>query len=278
MTGAMIGITMGGRPLTAGSLSEDIPGMGYDLDLVGSGNVAVPRLFLSSLPSDLESLNKAEARKVVFFRVVLPLILYANEEILADRKRLWRIRYEMRRGLRLSPQDRLWLIIKGEQYRAMPGDLNDLARHVDVVPASLALATAAMKSDWGTSALSHQKNALFGLPVNVTPHVEAVTSSGFTVGRAQEAWDFDSLLESVRAYVHDLNVHTSYEQFRKTRADMRRGGEPVDGMLLVPYLKTASQQGSDYVDTVRSIIEANDLRRLDDARLQFAPSGSGPSA
>lgn len=274
----MIGITTGARPLTADSLSEDIPGMGYDLDLVGSGNVAVPRLFLSNLPSDLESLNEEESRKVVFFRVVLPLILYANEEIVADRKRLWRIRYAVRRGLRLSPQDRLWLIIKAEEYRAEPGELDDLARRIDVVPPSLALATAALNSDWGTSALSHQKNALFGLPVDAAPQVEAVTSSNLTLGRAQEAWSFDSLLESVRAYVQNLNVHPAYDQFRETRADMRRGGAPLDGVLLIPSLKTASQQRAGYTDTVQSIMEANDLRRLDDARLQYAPSVSEPSA
>lgn len=274
--GHMIGLTLPERPLTISSLSDDYPGMAYDLDLVGSGNAEVPRLFLASLPSDLDTLSEVKARKVVFFKVVLPLVLYANEEIVADRERLWRIRYQVRQGIGPGPLDRLWLIIKAEEYRVAPGDLDELARRLDIVPPSLALAQAAMESGWGTSALLRQRNALFGQLA--TARAEAVTSGGLTVGLTHEAWNFDNLLQSVRAYVRNLNVHPDYQQFRRARADMRSAGTPVDGVLLAPYLKTASERGNEYVDSIRAIIEANGLGQLDDARLQFAPAIAGPSA
>ncbi len=274
--GHMIGLMLRGHSLAAASLSGDIPGMAYDLDSVSSGNAEVPRLFLASLPSDMGTLSKEEARKVVFFKVVLPLVLYANEEILTDRERLWRIRYQVRRGMRLGPLDRLWLIIKTEKYQVAPGDLDELARRLDVIPPSLALAQAAMESGWGSSALVRQRNALFGQ--SLTERTEAVTSSRLTVGLTREASNFDNLLESVRAYVRNLNVHPAYQQFRQSRAGMRSGGAPVDGMLLAPFLKNFSEQGGDYVGSVRAIIEANGLRRLDDARLQYAPDIADPAA
>lgn len=278
LPGQMIGITIGGRPLTAASLSDDVPGMGYDLDLAGSGDLDVPRLFLGRLPSGLDALNEKEARKAVFFRVVLPLVLYANEEILADRERLWRIRYQGRRGVKLSPQDRLWLIIKVEEYRVAPGDLNELARRLDIVPPSVALAQAALESNWGTSALAQERNALFGQPRTATTQTKAVTSNNLTVGMAQETRGFDTLLESMRTHVRHVNVHPVYEEFRQSRAAMRQAGEPVDGVSLIPHLKTASGQRGDHRDTIRAIIEANGLGRLDSARLQYVPPAPKPSA
>jgi len=277
LPGQMIGISLAGSPLTASSLSDDIADMGYDLDLIGSGGAEVPRLFIASLPSDLETLNEEEARKVIFFKVVLPLVLYANEEILADRKRLWRIRYQSRQGLEPSPLDRLWLVIKAEEYRVVPGDLDELARRMDIVPPSVALAQAAIESGWGTSALVRQRNALFGQPVKMTMQAEIVNSSPLIVGMTNEAWNYDTLMESVRAYVRNLNVDPAYEQFRRSRAEMRSDGAPVDGELLASHLKSALDADGSGVDTLRTIIETNGLRRLDDARLQYVPSASGPS-
>ena len=264
--------------MTAAFLSDDVPGMGYDLDLVGSGTAEVPRLFLASLPSDLETLSEKDTRKVVFFKVVLPLVLYANEEILADRERLWRIRYQVRRGLEPGPLDRLWLIVKREEYRVAPRDLEELARRLDIVPPSVALAQAAVESGWGTSALVRQRNALFGQPLTGTGQAEALNSTALIVGMTHEAWNFDTLLESVRAYVRNLNVHPAYQQFRQFRAGMRSDGAPVDGLVLAPYLTTASERNGDAIDPIRTIIKANGLRRLDDARLQYPPALTDPSA
>ncbi|MCZ6466730.1 MAG: hypothetical protein O6829_05580, partial [Alphaproteobacteria bacterium] len=78
---------------------------------------------------------------------------------------------------------------------------------------------------------------------------------------------YGSLLDSVRSYVRNLNRHGAYRQFRRARALMRRAGAPVDGAVLAGDLTAYSQRGEDYVRAIRTIIEANGLRRLDDARL-----------
>ena len=278
LPGQMMGITLERSAVTAASLSEDTGETGYDLDQIGAGKAEVPRLFLANLPSDLDSLSEEEARKVVFFKVVLPLVLFANEEILADRERLWRIRYQLRRGLELGPLDRLWLIVKAEEYKVAPGDLDELARRLDTVPPSIALARAALASGWGTSAVVRQRNALFGRPANVTGSPEGVNSSALIVGMSHQGWNFDTLLESVRAYAHDLNVHPAYEPFRQSRAEMRREGAPLDGLLLAPSLGSGSKREEGDIESIRAIIEANGLRRLDDARLQHAPATGRPAA
>jgi Bax protein len=276
----MIGVSLDGHPITAASLADDIAEMGYDFDRIGAGNAGVPRLFLARLPSDLETLSEKEARNGVFLKAVLPLVLYANEEILADRERLWRIRYRLRRGLEPAPLDRLWLMIKADQYRVDPADVEELSRRLDIVPPSVALAQAAIQSGWGTSALVRQRNALFGRPLRMTVESESVNSGALVVGKINEASSYDTLLDSVRAYIRHLNVDPAYEPFRRSRAAMRTAGASVDGVVLAAHLKSGSgpDDAGDRVDTVRAIIEAEGLRRLDDARLLDAARAAKPSA
>ena len=60
----------------------------FTLDKAASGEVPVPRVFLPTLPKDLRSLDSVDARKSIFLRTLLPIVLKANEEIAADRRRL----------------------------------------------------------------------------------------------------------------------------------------------------------------------------------------------
>ena len=55
---------------------------------------------------------------------------------------------------------------------------------------------------------------------------------------------------------------------RRARYGLRLRGAPLDGLLLVDNLKSYSQRGQEYVGTIRTLIESNKLRRLDDARLR----------
>ena len=85
-------------PPTVRKLSDAFRRMGYDLQTVLSGDGRVPRLFLAGLPSDLADVRDTTTRKAIFFQTVLPLILQINEEILAERRRLWQLRHHLRLG------------------------------------------------------------------------------------------------------------------------------------------------------------------------------------
>ena len=56
-------------------------GLDYDLAAVNTGEKAVPRLILASLPENLAGVRENSRRKAFFFKAVLPLILQVNEEI-----------------------------------------------------------------------------------------------------------------------------------------------------------------------------------------------------
>ncbi len=86
---------------------------------------------------------------------------------------------------------------------------------------------------------------------------------------------YGSLLESVRSYVRNLNRNSAYRQFRRARARSRHAGAPLEGAVLAGELTAYSQRGAEYVASIRTIIETNGLRRLDDAR--FSEAAAKPS-
>ncbi len=262
------------RP-TVRTLTDTFQRMGYDLQTVLSGDGRVPRLFLAGLPSDLADVRDATARKAIFFQTVLPLILHINEEVLADRRRLWQLRHHLRLGERLNATDRLWLAVMAERYRVKRGDIDALLNRVDIVPVSLALAQSAEESGWGTSRFGREGNALFGMWT--TAGDGGMTPRERDQGKTHKIKAYGSLLESVRSYVRNLNRHGAYRQFRRVRARMRRAGASLEGAVLAGELAAYSQRGADYVAAIRAIIEANGLRRLDGARLSETGTAAKPS-
>lgn len=243
-----------------------LDGLDYDLESVIAGSAEVPRLFLASLPGDLGQIRETDVRKATFFKTVLPLVLQVNEQIRADRRRLWSIRYRVRSGQPVDAVDRLWLVVASETYRVEAGDLETLARRMDIVPPSLALAQAAEESGWGTSRFVREGNAMFGQWTYADD--QAMTPRDREAGKRHKVRRFETLLESVRAYARNLNTHRAYAGFRKARAALRSGGEPVSGSVLAGKLDRYSERGDAYVDAIRAIIRVNGLERLDDARLQ----------
>lgn len=259
------------RLKTTGALSKKFKKLGYDLDRVRAGNAAVPRLFLASLPGDIKNIRETRLRKSLFFKSVLPLVLQANEEILRDRRRLWNIHFQRSLDRKLGPADRLWLMVMAERYGVKRGDIDALLKRVDIIPPSLALAQAAEESGWGTSRFAREGNAVFGQ--------WTFSDSGNLVpaqrddGKVHRIRVFSSLLDSVRAYARNLNTHGAYREFRRQRHALRSKGAPLDGLLMVDNLRSYSQRGEKYVETIRVLIETNNLHRLDDARLRDGESG-----
>ncbi len=260
---------------TARALSAAFGAIGYHFEKVIAGERTVPRLFLASLPKDLAMVPENKKRKALFFGSVLPLVLQVNEEILADRKRLWKLRFRVRLGNKPDAADRLWLDVMTERYRVKRrdtvADIDALISRVDIIPPSLALAQAAEESGWGTSRYVREGNAIFGQ--------WTFSQSGGLIPKNRDADKkhrvraFASLTDSVRAYALNLNTHRAYRGFRKTRAVIRRQGAPLDGRVLAGRLTAYSERGPVYVESLRGLIDTNNLQRLDDARLDGGKGG-----
>jgi Bax protein len=228
--------------------------IGFDLDAVQKGYISVPRLMVSSLPPDLERLDAMDQRKNLFLRIMLPAVLTANEQIGADRQRLLDIKAKLVSGVQMSATEVQWVLQLADSYDQPDADVDSLLRKVDVIPPSLALAQAIEESGWGTSRIARSQNSLFG-----------------QFGQAASGdWDyksFASLQEAVSSYMHNLNTHRAYKEFRVSRAHMRSIKGEIDGWELVTTLHRYSERGDDYVRGLHSIMRDNELESFDFARL-----------
>lgn len=239
--------------------------LNYDLEHIRDGRAQVPPAYLASLPPDLGKVRETAKRKRLFFQAVLPLILRANQEILADRKRLWQLHADKRLGRKLAPADRLWLRVLADRYKVDADNLPALIRRVDVIPPSMALAQAAEESGWGTSRFARQGNAIFGQWT--TSEGEGLVPLERDEDKDHKVRAFRKLIDSVQAYMLNLNTHRAYRELRRARATLRQSGLPIAGLSLSRFLHRYSERGDKYVDAIRAMIRGNGLERLDDARL-----------
>ena len=201
------------------------------------------------------------AQKQSFVDLILPLILQSNHELSRRRSAIEAL---------ASAENRVMLEKWAVLYRVDPKNLDDsqlieqLLHRVDAIPVALAMAQAAVESGWGTSRFALQGNALFGQwawtesagmrPLDASNERAVVRS-------------FGSLLESVRAYMHNLNTHPSYRRFRDARQRLKQNNEPMNASKLAAFLDSYAEIGMAYVDKILAIISSNNFDKYARARL-----------
>ncbi|MEE8173302.1 MAG: glucosaminidase domain-containing protein, partial [Alphaproteobacteria bacterium] len=237
----------------------------YDLANVRNSGNNVPRLYLDKLPADIADVPSVATRKRIFIKSVLPVVLRVNEDILAARQRLQQLRTTLDGGMSLTDEQRDWLYQMAERYETDPYDWDAFMARVDIVPPSLAIAQAAEESGWGTSRFAREGNALFGQYTYKASN--GILPEERANGRHHLIRAYSSLVEGVRSYMHNLNYHRAYGEFRSARKWLRAHAKPMDGHTLAGELIRYSERGAAYVETIRHIIRANKLSPLDDARL-----------
>ena len=257
------------KPPTRGSSANAViarfESIGYDLDRVRAVASPVPRLYLEALPRGLADMSPASAKKRLFVQAVLPMILRVNEEIASARWRVERLEDRLMWADATTPTDREWLVATAELYGAVPFDVADLLNRMDIVPPSLALAQAAEETGWGSSRFVREGNALFGqYTYKSKPGMVPALRNAESRHRVRS---HDNLLAAVRSYVHNLNSHWAYEDFRHRRSQLRRADRPIDGYDLAGKLGRYSERRAAYIQAIRQIMRQNRLDDFDQAWL-----------
>lgn len=244
--------------------------LAYGLEMVRSEGAAVPRVYLTNLPRDLKQVADHEDRKDLFVRIMLPVILKVNEEILQDRDRLEGIIRMTKAGYALSGTDQRWLEVKARQYGLKRADTRQMLRRMDAVPPSLVLAQAAEESGWGTSQVARHHNSLFGHSA-WQGDPSAITAVYKGDGRTVRLKAFPTIGDAVRAYITNLNTHRAYNDFRNKRAQLRKQDGTLDGATLAGTLMAYSERGQGYIDNLLALIRGNNLDAYDQAHLSNKP-------
>ena len=248
-----------------------------------NGSRSVPRLYLTEIPQRWrdQTLGEipVEVKKRLFFQLLMPAVLTANEMILRDRALT--IELIGRRGSEegLSSAESRWLRRLARRYgltssRYERPDSSALAQlltyHLLPIPVSLVMAQAAEESGWGTSRFAAEGNALFG----------QWAWSGRRIRPAQQREElgdygiaaFAAPLQSVIAYMRNLNTHTAYAELRARRAELLERVSNVSGWTLAETLTNYSERGQEYIDTLHTIMHFNNLAETDEAYLDDGPS------
>lgn len=241
----------------------------FDLKPVRRGGARVPRLFVVNLPDDFDSQMAVEQRKEIFIRTVLPLILKANEEVRNERRQLIELQEYVSSGREIGEAAQIWLDSLAEKYRASANDFTTLLRRVDTVSPTLALAQSIEESGWGRSRFARLGNALFGQ--RVWSQGAGFVPEERSEGEKFEVRAFDSLLDSVRSYVVNLNRHYAYEDYRGERARMRARETTLDARRLVATLISYSERREAYVEALTGLIASNRLDQFENAQLSSQP-------
>jgi len=231
----------------------------YDLNDVRNTKLVKP-IDIGLLPNEIRNIGNTNKRKDMFIKIVLPLIIKENTKIRIDRKRLFVILNKSSN----SDIEKKWLEKKFKQYGVKQNDLYTLKTRMDEIPTSLAIAQAAKETGWGTSRFALKGNALFG---QWTWSGEGLKPKKADEGKDHKVMKFHSLQLSVRAYLRNLNTHSSYRDLRKARSNLRNDNESLDSLILSRYLDKYAEIGTQYVDVLQKIIQQNNLKDFDDARL-----------
>lgn len=216
---------------------------------------------------DFANIPDVDMKKQMFFDFIEPFVDQVNQEILQQRIRVVTIRDKVLAGEALSQSDMRYLSTMAELYEMEAEDytsmefLSVLLRRVDKIPASLALAQAANESAWGTSRFAQDGNNFFGQWCYSDGC--GIVPSRRRQGANHEVKRFESVRESVQAYIHNLNTFPSYQMLRRLRQQMRQQGRPLDGVTLADGLESYSSRGLDYIEELQSIIYANNLMARD---------------
>ena len=244
----------------------------YTMQAWEEGIRVVPRIYLTTVPEGWRERAQTlpvEKKKALFFRLLAPAVLHANERVLRQRKQLTLLAAKAR----FEPGEKAWLTELSGHYglREEAADgvdaalLAELLLRVDAVPVSLALAQSADESGWGTSRFAEEGNALFGQwefgGKGMAPEDRRKKLGDYGLAR------FKTPQDAVYAYLLNLNTTTAYAGFRRMRAQMRADGQPLSGYKLAETLLHYSERGQAYVDNLRGIIDTNGLRATDAAYL-----------
>lgn len=118
-----------------------------------------------SLP-DFTGIEDVNERKDRFLGYLEPIVERANAEVARKRERLLQIAARQERRDRLPRRDHRWLSAAMEHYSvddtAVDEAVDVLRRRIDIVPAALALAQAAIETGWGRSRFAREGNNIFG--------------------------------------------------------------------------------------------------------------------
>lgn len=231
-------------------------------------NNTIPRITFKGIGDNWSTHSNelpVPTKKSIFFRLMTPLALISNENILRERRIVESVALDSKALLELAIKYRI-LDANVESVQALTQSQRvNLLDRVDILPPSLAVVQAAEESGWGTSRFARKGNALFGQwdfsGNGMKPKEHRAALGNYGVAR------FDSPLASVEGYMFNINTNNAYKKLRSLRSSLRADQKLVKGSALAGTLDKYSERGEAYTEGLRQMIRFNKLETLDTLKL-----------
>ncbi len=207
-------------------------------------NSTFPRIYFLRLPSDWKNIPESEDKNKIFIRIMLPLVLKVNEDILAERTKILQLK-QIKEWSEADEQYFEQMINKYDVFTRLKGQsrrnvlLKQLLEKVDVIPPSIMIATAGIYSNWGTSRLALTANSLYLQEVWYEQHGLKPLNDEYAQYRYKV---YGSLEEGIAERALKINSHINYDYFRIARTFSREMDRPLLGQQVAADLIFDSPQ------------------------------------
>ena len=249
----------------------------YDMEAYTLSTAVLPRIFAKKIPEEIKKLEGFEKRKF-FVRIVLPVVLLENEKISAEHdfvmkhasKKEWN-----QEDLKIIKEisQKYNIVDESQDISGLPEEEKEKIRYfldhkIRPVPPAIAVGQAALESGWGTSRFVFEGNNLFG---HVSPDPEKGIKPKNWSGNQRHIRIFESIFESIEAYMLNLNRNRAYNKFRWYRRthpnDLSKMAEGFDKYAII---KEA------YVGRLQSVMFKFGVSRVNNAKLEPAEAEKIP--
>ena len=229
------------------ALYKEINYKGYPKDHLLLDDRKYPRIFLKNIPKGYEKITEEEERNNLFLKIMIPLALKLNEELMAERKKLLKVQEAFEKNPNLSEENIKYIENLAEKYdsftRLKDNDrysylIYDLLNRVDRIPPSIIITAAAIETNWGASRIVKEGNSLYKILEWHT--TEGLKPIGETEDNSYRIKVYPDLYSSIKDYALKVNSAPSFEKLRNFRKELRELNNNMVGHILSPYTYGAS--------------------------------------
>ena len=212
----------------------------------------VQPILYSHIPG-LESVQ-AEQAKTLFISALLPSVLIVKHSVEQEAARLRHLLTKER----WTAKDSAFYEAQRSRYNA--SNPENLLTRMMTLPNSIVLAQAAVETGWGRSRFFLEANNVFGI---WSYNADEPRMRAGLMRDSVEIYvrSYENLGQSIQDYFRTLGSARAYRGLRTARLNTN------DPFRLLPYLGRYSERGIEYTFQLRTIIEQNDLTRVDHFRI-----------
>jgi len=215
----------------------------------------------AAFPSWYYKVKNTKEQKTAFVEILLPLIQAENKKIQTLRKTIISIFNDP--FYLINPQKVAFLSEIAKIYKIK--DINnkeEFLKKINTIPASLALAQAAIESGWGKSRFVKEANNLFGHWTYSNKGI-APKSKYEDINIDYSIRIFPSIEASIAAYMKNINRNPAYKSFRELRYEFYKKHKKFTGLDAAETMINYSQKREEYVKLLKQMIKTNNWQKYD---------------